>query len=447
MQSIDDILGLHDVFISIVYLIIIFSIAFIVKNRYSNLKRYKYLAWGLLFKIIGVISFCFIYLFYYKGGDTISYFQGAKALADLFKINFNYFYDVVFLNKLDWNHYMAFNSETWYPPFYMWNDKNTFSVCRFSSFFSLITFNSFFATSILVATFSFFGIWKIFSLFDSLFPNNSLMLAILILFMPSLIFWGSGIMKDSYVLSSTCWATYNFHKIFIERKKIFINVIILILNILIVINTKSYVLVCLLPGMLLWLNSAYLKNTRSVLKKIILFPIIFSSIVLVGYFLFSNLSSSMGVYGDVDSVVKKVQVTQKDLLREDQYGGNNYNIGEIDGTISGLISIAPKAIFTAIFRPLFWEVGSPVMIISVIENTLLLLMTIYLFIRVGPFKLIRVIISEPLLLYSLIFSILFAFGVGIAGTNFGALVRYKTPLMPFFFTMIYLIYSKDKNIS
>ena len=41
----------------------------------------------------------------------------------------------------------------------------------------------------------------------------------------------------------------------------------------------------------------------------------------------------MGVYGDVDSAIQQAQVIQDDLLREDQYGGNNYNIGELDGSL------------------------------------------------------------------------------------------------------------------
>ena len=32
-----------------------------------------------------------------------------------------------------------------------------------------------------------------------------------------------------------------------------------------------------------------------------------------------------------------------------------------------------------------------------------------------------------------------------ASTNFGALVRYKIPLMPFFFVGLYIIYYKIKN--
>ena len=72
------------------------------------------------------------------------------------------------------------------------------------------------------------------------------------------------------------------------------------------------------------------------------------------------------------------------------------------------------------------------MVISAIENTILLILTLVLIIRVNPIKFARVIFSEPLVMV-FTFSILFAYGVGIVSTNFGALVRYKIPLMPFFF--------------
>ena len=149
----------------------------------------------------------------------------------------------------------------------------------------------------------------------------------------------------------------------------------------------------------------------------------------------------MGVYGNVNTAIQQAQVIQDDLLREDQYGGNNYNIGQIDGSIFGLISVAPVAVFTALFA-LFWEIGSPTMIFSAIENTILIIFTLITLLRTSPVKLFKILINEPFLFYCFIFSLLFAFGVGIAGTNFGALVRYKVPLMPFFISMLFIVYEK-----
>jgi len=262
-----------------------------------------------------------------------------------------------------------------------------------------------------------------------------------------LVFWGGGIMKDSYVLGATCWITFNFYRIFIERKKIILNSIFLIINLFIIINIKSYVIISLLPGMLLWLNSAYLKGINNSFSRFLLFPFFIIIISFLGFFILNNLSSLMGVYGNVDTAIQQAQVIQDDLLREDQYGQNNYNIGEIDGSVSGLISIAPIAIFTALFRPLFWEIGSPTMFISAFENLILLVFVFILIIRVSPFKILTCLLSEPFLTYCFTFSIIFAFGVGIAGTNFGALVRYKVPLIPFFFSMIFIIFKLTRSKS
>ena len=81
-------------------------------------------------------------------------------------------------------------------------------------------------------------------------------------------------MKDSYVLGSCCWATYNFYKIFIARDKVFINVLFLIINFILLVNIKSYVAISLIPGFILWLYSGYLKEIKNPLLKFILAPIL-----------------------------------------------------------------------------------------------------------------------------------------------------------------------------
>ena len=103
-----------------------------------------------------------------------------------------------------------------------------------------------------------------------------------------------------------------------------------------------------------------------------------------------------------------------------------------------MLSLAPVAIFTAIFRPFPWEVGSPTMVFSSIENIILIIFSTYLLISINPLYLFRAIFKDPFLVYCLVFSILFSFGVGLASANFGALVRYKIPMIPFFFTFLVL---------
>ena len=134
-------------------------------------------------------------------------------------------------------------------------------------------------------------------------------------------------MKDSYILCAACWAVYNFYKIFIVRKEIFLNLLIFLFNIYIILNLKSYVLISLLPGMLIWLNNQSIKNIKVQYLKFCYSPFFNEFLILLVLLHINSLSESMGVYGDVDSAIVQAQVIQGDLLRSDQYGSNSYYIG------------------------------------------------------------------------------------------------------------------------
>ena len=239
----------HEIFSGIFYFLLIIMIGWGIKSR-NQIKHpeYKYFLKGLILKLLGVLAVCLVYLYYYKGGDTINYFLGAKSVLNLMYSNFNAGIEVLFNTDSPLNSWDSFNNIKGKPPHYMWRDPNTFSVCRFSSILLIIGNSSFLATSFLTAVFSYVGIWKLYRLFNDLYLGNSRQLAYLILFIPTLLFWGGGIMKDSYVLGATCWITFNFYQVFILRKKMFWNIFFMIINLFIILNTKAYVVMSLFQG-------------------------------------------------------------------------------------------------------------------------------------------------------------------------------------------------------
>tara|TARA_B110000902_G_scaffold9237_1_gene11252 strand:+ start:73 stop:1416 length:1344 start_codon:yes stop_codon:yes gene_type:complete len=442
----EGVLTYFDLLLVPIYLVIILIVCSRIKSKkIAQFPEYKYFTKGVLFKLLGVSAFMSIYLFYYGGGDTINYYKGARAVGNLLLEDFDKGFAVLFNTSSNYNHLSSFNYNTGYPSYYMWRDPSTFSVSRYSALFYLIGAKSFIITSFMVCCFSYIGLWKFYRLLNILYPGYEKGLAYIILFLPSIAFWGSGVMKDSYTVSSACWITYNFYMVLILRKKVLVNSMFLLINLFIIINMKPYVILSLLPGMIIWLNSAYLKEIKNAFLKILILPLLSVVILTIGFYVFQNLSSLMGIYGEVDSAIEQAQVIRTDLLRSDQYGTNNYDIGKFDGSFISLISVAPNAIFTALFRPFLWEIGSPTMVFSAIENFILIVFTFFTLIRVSPITVLKTLLKEPFLLYCLIFSIFFAFGVGIAGTNFGAMVRYKTPLMPFFFSMIYMLSKLNKS--
>ncbi|TXB67278.1 hypothetical protein FRY74_03575 [Vicingus serpentipes] len=441
----DTVLSIWDFFLTPIYILVICVIGYIIKNTQIKKKsEYKYFLAGLTFKLLGGIAFALVYVFYYDGGDTHSYFLDACSLGRLFFKEPSAAFSILMNNLTPENH-TYFNIDTGWPHNYVWRDPNTYTVARYTSILTFFSFRTYIPTTLIVSSLSYIGIWKLFMLFTHFYKENIKFLAISILFMPSFIFWGSGIMKDTYIVGATCWFTYNFYRIFINRSKVLINFLFLVMNFIIILNIKPYVISCMIPCMLLWLNQSYMQNVKSSFIKVVIMPILLIGLTFSGVVLFSNIGDSMGDYGDFDSAIQKAKITQEDLLRESQYGSNNYNLGEIDGSISSLLRIGPLAIFTTLYRPFLSEIGNILMALSALENFILLIFTIVVIMKIRPYKMIQIIKNDPLILYSIVFSIMFAFGVGIATANFGALVRYKIPLIPFYFSSLFLIYQIAKN--
>ncbi|MBK9801158.1 MAG: hypothetical protein IPP56_16030 [Bacteroidetes bacterium] len=259
-----------------------------------------------------------------------------------------------------------------------------------------------------------------------------------ILLVPSVLFWGSGILKDTYTLMGACWFTYSFYKVFVKPDKVTINVIMMIIMAYIMIKIKPYIFIALMPGTLLWFAFERVKRVENWLLKILTGPFLIISATLLGYLLLINLSSDFGQYSSAENILYKAQNTQYDL-KQSYYGGNSFDIGEFDASATGVLSKLPEAIMAGLFRPFLWESKNFVMIIAATENSVLMLLTIFLLVKLGIYRFYKVIAKEPILFFSVIFSLFFAFSVGLTSANFGAMVRYKIPAVPFYLSSLLII--------
>lgn len=157
----------------------------------------------------------------------------------------------------------------------------------------------------------------------------------------------------------------------------------------------------------------------------------------IGYFVLGAIGNSLGDYR-IDNVLSKAQTTQMDL-KQDYYGGASFDIGDFDPSIAGIIGKAPKAINAALFRPYLWESYNPGMVVSGLENFVILLFSIFLLIKIKVFNLFRLMFRHHFLFFSITFSIFFAFSIGLTTSNFGSLVRYKIPAIPLYVASLFII--------
>ena len=176
--------------------------------------------------------------------------------------------------------------------------------------------------------------------------------------------------------------------------------------------------------------------------------LIFVAILIIGvfgvYILTDKLKEEMGGLA-LDKLTESVKTTQDNFLNISDQAESSFSLGvTFDGSTSSMVKIAPAAITATLFRPYLWESKKISTLLSSMESLVLMLFTIYVFFKAGPFRFAGGIIKDPMILYCFCFSILFALFVGATTLNFGTLVRYKIPCMPFYIIALILIAERIK---
>jgi len=436
--------GLFESTVLGVYLMIMFIWARQVQIRKeAENPAYRFYTLGLFAKVVGAVALGLVYTLYYEGGDTTGYFVSSKALVNLLFLHPGDYISVM-TGPVTHELWSFFSHQTGFPLYI--HDPGSFNVVKITSIFTLLGFGDFFTTSILFAWFFYTGYWKLYLLLVRLYPSYYKAFAFSVLFFPSVVFWGSGILKDTITLSMTGWFIYSFYHVFIIKHKVMINVLALIFSALMVITIKAYIFVALLPGVCIWLGWSYLKRFENPLAKVFASPLVLAVFIAMGLGLLELLQPLLGEFGTIDGIIQKAIITYEDHTREYLYGYNYYYLGTFDGTLLNFLSKAPLAIVAGLFRPFLWEAASPFMVLAALENTATLVMMVVIIWQTGVFKAIKITFDEPMAMFSLIFAIVFAFAVGVSTGNFGALVRLKIPLLPFLWVGLFILYYRSREI-
>jgi hypothetical protein len=416
------------------------------KTKIPQNPHFKYYARGMAYKFVFCVLFLLIFIYYYAGGDTLDYHKSALAMKNLFFYAPEKYFKLL-LGPISMGSYLNyFNFETCYPETHLIKKEANFTVVRVASLFQIFLGNSILATNILFARIAYTPLFKLYELFARYFPGNQKSMAYAVLFMPSVAIWGSGIMKDTISMAALCWLIVLFDQVAIQKLKISLSRFAgIVFAVFMIFMIKSYILIALAPGLIIWFNFQRLQNLKSSFIRILLFPAILlgSLTAFVGFY--QANSELFGIYG-ADQVLEHAALVQQDLIREEAYGGNKFDIGAFEPTLAGVSSKIPAAVTAGLFRPFIWETGSGFTIFfSALENTFILGLFILALLRQRIVGFFSFTFSHPLLILGFIFSFFLAFSIGLTTANFGALVRYKIPLMPFFVAILFLNYNRAGN--
>jgi hypothetical protein len=427
------------------YLLVIYYFALNFCNKWyprTNFQEHpwrKYFLWGFTLKVAGAIFIGLIYEYYYGGGDTSAFFYHANVINTSFKES-----------PVKWLSLILKIPDMWDPAYYtytsqlLWyEDKSAYMVSCITALVSMLTFNTYLPGTIIFAAISFTGVWAMFRTFAEQYPKLIKPIAVCVLFIPSTFVWGSGIFKDTICLAALGWMTFSTFRMLIKKqlKPSYIITAAVCFYLLLVI--KIYIILVFLPALAIWILNTYSQKIKTSSLRLVL-KLAVIGLIGVGFtYATTVFAQDLGRYS-LENLAETSNTTRSYIYwaSENTGGeeGSKYDLGDFDPTLSGMLGKFPAAVNVTLFRPYLWEAKKPIVFLNAIEAFLFLFFTLKVLFVLGLPKAWNAVVTNPNIQFFLIFTLIFAFAVGISSYNFGALSRYRIPCLPFYGLTLVLAY-------
>lgn len=426
-----------DAFLTPVYFLLLLLWIIRWKNKYfKNSPIKRYILPFFILKSISCILLAFLFAFYYGYSDSLNYYEGAKNIWTAFLQNPIYGLELVFKPFNECSDAAKLLGEHIGDPKF---SDNIVAMFKISGFIGMFCFGAYLPIALFITLLSFLGTWKIFMVFAEEFPRYYKKIALTCLFAPSFLFWSTNIMKEPlciYALGLCISALYNMLKGRFKFKMI----IEISVGVFLMLTLKSYIFyifcVAAFCCICIFFLSKINKRHITVIRLVII--LMFLIIILVGFLEKNNINIIL-----TSNIINDVFVIQNSQM---DVGGSSYIIPNIDdGSFFGVLKTYVLSLNVALFRPYIWETPNIISVANALESSAVMLFSFYLLYKLKIIGFFKIALENKILTFSLIFTLLLAPLAGVVSFNFGTLVRYKAPTIPFFYTYLILIYYKVKE--
>lgn len=391
-------------------LVILYAVTSIPFFKNSGLSKLQLI---LIFvcKILAGVAFAWFYKLpkYYAGADTWRFYRLSLdekkwLLSDpiaFIKDLFIYGYDK------SGNLFAGENS--------YWNDLKSNVPVKIMACMNVITNDSYYTNIILFNFLFLFGLVALFKMFNSIYPEKKWLLVVGIFVLPSTLFWCSGIHKDGLILSALGLLTYNFYKLLRRDGALLKRILVVVLCIIFIFPLRNYVALAVVPALFSW----WLAN-RYKTKTTLIFCIVYS--VGIGLFF---VAPAIHPALDFPAFIANKQA---EFVALD--GGSEIHFQPLQPNFKSFINFFPSAADMALFRPHITEVKSLTFMPAIAEIFLMvLLFVLFLFYRNKSDE-----GDRSINFFCIFFGLTLLIIAGYTITFTGAIVRYRSLVLPFLIT-------------
>lgn len=398
-----------EILIDAFHLVVIVTVAYYFVRPVVNMQSCFWTA--LAVKLCAGICLGLMYRHYFPGGDTFVYFGDATKLAALAWKDPSAYFNLIFFD-----HDLASANLALVEPRALFFTKIT-------SLMNLVTADNYWAISLYFSFVSFLAAWHLVGVIRREIPSCSLPAAVAFLFMPSVVFWTSGVLKESLAMAAFFFLAALFLKVWFQSPVRLWEWLLSLLALWVFWNLKYYYAGAFIPIAVasLFCKKALRRHTSISAGGL---AVVWIIVLLVPLVLVTFLHPNF----NLDRLLSVV-ISNNTVYNELSDPGEYVRFYDLSPTPLSILVNMPWAVFSGLFRPLVWEASSLVQLAQGIENTLLLLLFCTAIIGMRG----RKHFTHRLLLLALVTFIAgMCVFITLSAPNFGTLSRYRVGYIPFF---------------
>ena len=400
-------------------LITLFHLAVIIACSwwiYSKASTKNNTFWPALILRLGAgICLGLLYTFYYPVADTFAYFSDGSKLSALARTNL-----------LSYAKLMLFNDGLEAAGLTMLEPRAVF-LTKVTSVFNIFTLDNYWAISLYYSAISFLGAWSLVVVIRRNIPFVSSAAKVAFLFVPSIVFWTSGLLKESLAMAALFFLSAVFLKLWFRNTVLWWEILLLVFAFWVFWNLKYYyagVFLAVSMTGILFKKMIHPRIQMSAgMESVVWLAMLVFPVVLVT-FLHPNFNLDR-----LASVI--VSNNQAYNILSDP--GDYVRFQSLNAEPVSLLRNAPWALLSGLFRPFFWEASSILQLLQGVENAVLLLLFVGALFR---FKRFLYSPHRLLILSTVAFIVITAVFITMSAPNFGTLSRYRVGYVSFFTFLI-----------
>lgn len=362
---------------------------------------------GLAVKILAGIALGLTYMYYYQGqGDTLQYWE-ESTLIEAQMTSVTKALEILW-SELPDSALISMGVQ---------GVPRSFFFSKIAAVISWLTGGNYWMMASVFSFVSFLAAWKLFKQLQSYRVSA----AVALLFFPSVVFWSSGLIKESLGLAAIYLLVSLFLTLYRGARVTWYDIILGLVAAWVGWNLKYYWLGILAPILLTTLTVGYLKQFRPAWKSI--------ELVLGGTLLAIFLVVATGSHPNFypERIASVVVESNAAFVRYSAPGGV-IHFDSLQPQAGSLLLNSPWALFSCLFRPWLGESANVVTGLAAVENTALLLLVLF------AFRGTREAMQSPDRLLAggvITYTILLAVFLALSSPNLGTLSRYKVGFLPF----------------